>query len=246
MRRRARIMVWAALLGPWTAATGCSGGSSGGSSAGTTAAPLTVTHGPDVTGRVADAPAETLVHLLGPVNGAATLASLAEAVHDSQPLTADGGFRLQRLEAGPHRVLVSAPGRALTWVDAPEDRPLSVTLAPEARLALTVLGPDGPAALATALVLDAQGAPLPISVEEAVGDEQGHLSVGRLPAGRLELLVLSLDLGQVARAELDLTTGQTLPLELTLSEDPPLLARALELAGLSELAALARGEEGVQ
>lgn len=232
----------AALAVAAAASAGCSGGSGGGGSA-QVAPPATPSFGPPVTGVVTAAPEGTLVHLLGPVTGPAALDSLAEAVHDSQPVAADGSFLLERLDRGPHRVLVSAPGRALSTVEAPEGVALEIALRPEARLALTVSGSAGPEALALALVLDERGAPLPIAVEEAVTDEQGRLSVGRLPAGRLELLVLSLDLSRVARAELDLREGETATRELTLQEDPPLLERALLLAGQSELAAALHGEE---
>lgn len=223
-------------------AAGCSGGSNGASSAPSTAAPLTPTHGPPLTGVVRPADPDALVHLVGPVTSA-TLPNLAEAVYDSQPVGPDGAFTLERLGPGPWRVLASAPGRALTWVEVVDGAPLEVTLAPEARLTLALRGPDGPEGLATALVLDPAGAPLPLEVEHAVGDEQGNLAVGRLPAGRLELIVVSLDLTRVARAEVDLRAGETTPLELTLSEDPPLLARALRLAGQDELAALVSGQE---
>ena len=189
------------------------------------------------------APPGTLVHALGPVVGAPTLEALAESVEDSVELDGEGRFTLQPSGPGPRRVLVSAPGAALLWADADADVPLELALQPEARAQVHLRGPDGaPEVLAVVLVLDAAGAPLPVSPVVLVRDEGGRLEVGRLPGGTFEVVALSCDLTRGARGALEVRAGARAGLELTLGDDPPLLARVLRLAGPPELAALAGGE----
>lgn len=214
------------------ALAGCTG--EGGGARSQVAAPAT--H-PRVTGTVAGATPGTLVHLMGPVAGATTVPALAEAVLDSVEVAADGSFALEASRPGPHRVMVSGPGLATTAVEVATDR-APVTIAPgtEARLELHVIDPAGlPDALALALVLGPDGAPLPLDVEESVTRLDGRASIGRLPAGRHELLLLSCDLARAARADLELVAGETARIALRPVEDLPLQARALRLLGQDEL-----------
>ena len=94
----------------------------------------------------------------------------------------------------------------------------------------------GPAELAFALVLDAEGIPLPVPVAPCVSDAGGALVVTRLPAGRCELLIASPDAEQMARLELDLAGGQTYRREVTLEEDDALTRRFLVIAGGPQVA----------
>lgn len=234
MRDRALCLVLSMIL------AGCGGGGGGGGGAGgSTAAGATA--GSVVQGRVAGSADGALVHLLAPSAGAPTLRTLGEAVLDSAEVARDGTFALRATAPGPYQVLVSAPGRALTWAEV-SGGALEVAPAPEARLALEALDGGGrPEPLCVALVLDGAGRPLPLVPAEVVTDERGHLTVGRLPAGTLEVLVLSGDLARVARATIDVREDEVAVVTVRLDDDPALLARALRVAGQDELASVIEG-----
>jgi hypothetical protein len=235
MRDRTLCLVLSMLL------AGCGGGGGGGGGGASTAAGATA-GSVVVQGRVSGDPDGALVHLLGPTTGAPTLRTLGEAVLDSAEVARDGAFALRATEPGPYQVLVSAPGRALTWAEVSAGALVEVAPAPEARLTLEALdGAGRPEPFCLALVLDASGRPLPLVPAEVVTDEGGRLSAGRLPAGRLEVLVLSGDLARAARTSIDVREDEVAVVTVRLDDDPALLARALRVAGQDELASVIEG-----
>lgn len=189
------------------------------------------------------APAGTQVFLVRPDAGARDLRALADTILDVSEPDARGAYSfpeapdLGAASAAQEalEVLVSAEGQALVRAPwrGPETR---VTLSPEARVEVVVRAAGGPAELAFALVLDAEGIPLPVPVAPCVSDAGGALVVTRLPAGRCELLIASPDAEQMARLELDLAGGQTYRREVTLEEDDALTRRFLVIAGGPQVA----------
>ncbi len=167
------------------------------------------------------------------------LASLAESYLSGAAVDLHGGFELPLPDGpAPARVLVSAPGRALRWVDpaALDD----IALAPEAAIELRLLDAAGrPAEGCTTVALDARGVPLPLPAAEVWSDASGHLRLGRLPAGRVTVLALAGD-GASARLEVDLSAGDLARREVTLGDDPEVGAAFILATGGDAVASLLR------
>ena len=193
-----------------------------------------------VNGTVLGAEAGSEVFLVRPDANARDLRALADTILDVSETDATGRFTF----AGPRdssglEVLVSAPGKALCRAPLGQE----LRLEPEGRIEITAKDSLGqPIELAFALVLDAQGTPLPVPVASLVSDASGALQVTRLPAGSCEMLVASADLQRIARLQLDVAAGQTYRETLELLEDDALTRRFLSIASGPEVAA-AIGEE---
>ncbi|RMG15672.1 MAG: carboxypeptidase regulatory-like domain-containing protein [Planctomycetota bacterium] len=173
---------------------------------------------------------------------------LGGAVRAVVPLDRDGRCALPpSLAARAARAVVSVPGYALASVPLPCPT-ARVRLVPESRLECVLRDPDGrPEEDAYALVLDGEGRPLPLPALALASDAEGRLSVPRLPAGRLTLLVASADGQRHAQRGVALAEGERRALDLVLLPDPQ-AARAFWRAagGPAAEALLAEEPEGVR
>ncbi len=242
---------------------GC-GGAGSGAPAGSAAPAATAAHLPGggaprravepagwVVGRVAQAPAEAEALLFRRDEAARTLRALAATYVTGDLLERDGRFAL-RLEgplaraSGPLALLISAPGRALCWVDPAALGEGPIVLVPEARLTLRVLDALGqPVAAAVALAFDAEGLPLPLPPLDGVSDARGELRLTRLPAGPLEVVLLAPDGEGAGRLAVEVAAGEALERTVTLGADPVARLRFLRAAG-EPLGELLAGEEAAR
>ncbi|MBL4845759.1 MAG: hypothetical protein JKY65_09545 [Planctomycetes bacterium] len=193
-----------------------------------------------LSGRVVGAEAGSVVFLVRSDASAHDLRALADTILDVTETDATGSYGFAApAETGGLEVVVSAPGKALGRAPLGQE----IVLEPEGRVEITALDASGqPVELAFALVLDAQGTPLPLPTAPLVSDEAGALQVTRLPSGRCEVIVASPDLQRIARLQVDVASGQTYQETLELVEDDELTRRFLVIAGGPEVAA-AIGEE---
>lgn len=240
-----------ALCTSITLLSGCDGGSRGSNAATSAAAP--VASAVSLSQPASEAGAEVLipglpagaeVFLVQPDPEARDLRALADTILDVCEADARGALSFApQAAASPQsglevglEVLVSAEGYALTrapWRGS--DTRLALT--PEARVELVVRAGEAAAELAFALVLDANGVPLPVPVASCVSDASGALLVTRLPAGSCELLIASPDLERMALLRLDVASGQTYRREVILEQDDALTRRFLVITGGPEVAA---------
>jgi hypothetical protein len=190
-------------------------------SSGSSTAPV----GSEVLGRVLNAPAETLVHLVQPNAGARTLLDQAETILASTETNEQGRFRFSLSpNAAPLEVLVSAPGRALLRADLGTG---DLTLSPEAVCTVTL---DASEEDAMGLVLADDGRLLAVPPAELVANASGVLNATRLPAGRYQLVVGSADGQRFASEAFVVAEGARVALNLTLApnrDDQLLFLRAI-------------------
>lgn len=209
-------------------AAGCGDGSSGGASR--AAAPLSLA----LTGRIVDAPAGTVVHLLaaGEVAPDAGLLAHAAGIVDTLDVGPLGDFEvaLEPGAAAPAQVLVSAPGRALLRAPFEALATGNVALAPEAVIVVRVVSDDGaPEVDAMAIVLDQDGRPVPIPPETLASGVDGELRATRLPEGDYTLGIGSADGKRHALLSVSLPAGAVASHTVTLTEEPEAARRWVEV-----------------
>lgn len=181
-------------------------------------------------GRVTEAPAGTVVHLVEPTPTARTLLEQAQTIVASVEVDAEGRFAVSETTA--REVLVSAPGRALTRAPLVGGRLASdLVLAPEAICTVTVGAAEEDA---MGLVLDDTDRVVAAPPSELVADATGTLRATRLPAGRYRLIVGSADGQRFASAAFSITTGGRKRLSLTLTPNPEEQVRFLRAVGHPE------------
>jgi hypothetical protein len=166
---------------------------------------------------------------------------MGDSVIDLAEVDAEGGFTLSAPEGRvAKRVLVSAPGCGLLSVSPAETG--SLRLAPEAVVACRVLDAQGrPAEDAMALVLDPNGAPIPVPPIELVSGPDGVLKATRLAAGDYEILISAVDAERFALARVHVDAGQTVSREVRLEDDPDLRRRFMRAAGAPEIPGVGQG-----
>lgn len=214
---------------------GCGGESGAGANA-STAAPAAAA---EVAGLVREAPAGSAVVLLADAAGPDLLSQSASFL-DARELGPDGAFRMPRPPAAT-RLLVLAPGRAIHTAPLPapgDDWVLDPP--PESTWTVHVRDDGGqPAEDALLLVLDAQGAPLPLPAHTLVADQTGRLVAHGLPAGRYTGLIQSGDARLHARVALTVGTAENAETRVTLLPDDALARQWLLTCG-GDAAELAR------
>lgn len=223
------------LLALLALALAACGDGSGGGRAGVAPALL-----PAITGRIPDAPAGTVVHLLAPGEVApdAGLLAHAESIVATLDVDSDGVLALEPGAAAPKDVLVSASGRALLRVPFAALASGDLALEPEAVISLRLTRADGaPEVDAMAVVLDRDGAPVPVPPETLASGIDGELRATRLPEGDYTLVVGSADGQRHAMVDVSVPGGAHAFQAVTLTEDPEAERRFLDVILGSEAAA---------
>lgn len=208
----------------------CGDGAGGGARVAPALTPATLA--PAITGRVPDAPAGTVVHLLAPeaVAPDAGLLAHAAAIVDTLDVGPGGELVLPHDAPAPTDVLVSAPGRALLRAPFAALAAGDVALEAEAVIAVRLAGPDGaPEVDAVAIVLDREGAPVPVPPELLASGIDGELRATRLPGGDYTLVIGSADGLRHAVAQVTVAAGGLAFHALTLVEDHDAARRFLEV-----------------
>jgi len=116
-------------------------------------------------------------------------------VSGGYPVGESGSVRLTSLPPGSWEIRVSAPGAAVTTVQAAAPGPpVPVTLSPEARLEVTVPELFGDGTVATLEILGPDGRPLPLlGTRSSVVLRSGRTSLDQLPIGTWTVRVTAAD-----------------------------------------------------
>jgi hypothetical protein len=206
------------------AVTGCTEDGATSARKASGAAPIQSAPVHSISGRLLEAPEGAVVFLVKTDPQARDLYALAGTLLSSVEADPDGGFCFESQEGDG--VLVLAPGKAIARAAIKGDQPLDIALTPEARLIVQVGEP-----YAAALVLDAQGVPLPLPAAELVSHADGTLRATRVPAGQFTVIVQSADGERHGSRAIALSASDERSITLPLVQDAELGRRFLLAAG---------------